>query len=191
MCESKVHTCEKPYVSARLARSTTRDAGGVVCSTSPMSIALPRLGEAEVDGTGGGVGPSAGDHLAAGVEVDALGPVHVGVAEQARLPPAEAVVAHRYRYGHVHADHADLHVELELAGGTAVAGEDGRAVGVRVGVDRVDAVLVAVHPHHAEHRPEDLVAVAGRLGGDVVEQRGVEEVAVAGHTVTAVDHHGG
>ena len=36
------------------------------------------------------VGPARGDDLGAGVEVDALGAVHVAVAEQRRLPAAEA-----------------------------------------------------------------------------------------------------
>src|SRR5687768_13198649 len=87
-----------------------------------------RLREAEVDLRRGWVGPATGDHLAAGVEVDALRAVHVRVAEQARLPPAEAVVAHRHRDRHVDADHADLDVVLELAGGAAVAREDRGAV---------------------------------------------------------------
>ena len=112
------------------------------------------------------VGPAAGDDLGARVEVDALGAVHVRVAEQARLPPAEAVVADRHRDGHVDAHHADLHVELELAGRAAVAGEDGRAVAELVVVDEREAVVVAVHAGDGEHRAEDLVVVAlhARLG---------------------------
>jgi hypothetical protein len=54
----------------------------------------------------------------------------VQVAEQRRLPAAERVVRHRHRDGHVDADHADLDLVLELAGGAAVVGEDGHAVGV-------------------------------------------------------------
>ncbi len=38
---SNVHTWLKPYVSAFFARSTTRALGGVVCSTTPMSIVRP------------------------------------------------------------------------------------------------------------------------------------------------------
>ena len=34
---SNVHTWVNPYCSARLARSTTRADGGVVCSTTPKS----------------------------------------------------------------------------------------------------------------------------------------------------------
>src|SRR5680860_1100309 len=134
MWESNVQTWENPSASARLASSITRNAGGVVCSTIPMSMerhyrcALQAVkpttrrnvrcqtpnvtvsgrwsrrrrraggrssagfGEAEVDGARGRVGPTTRHDLAAGVEVDALGPVHVGVAEQARLPASEAVV---------------------------------------------------------------------------------------------------
>src|SRR5690349_1832439 len=38
-CESNVHTYEKPASSACLARSTTRHAGGLHCSTTPKSTA--------------------------------------------------------------------------------------------------------------------------------------------------------
>src|SRR4051812_19848792 len=114
---SNVQTYSNPYVSARLARSTTRADGGVVCNTTPKITAFPEessngassvLREPEVDRAGGGVGPAARDDLAAGVEVDPLRPVHVRVAEQARLPAAEAVVAHRHRDRHVDAHHADV-----------------------------------------------------------------------------------
>src|SRR3984885_3650054 len=37
-CESNVHTCRNPWCSARRARSTTRQAGGSVCSTTPNSM---------------------------------------------------------------------------------------------------------------------------------------------------------
>ena len=70
------------------------------------------------------------------VEVDALGPVDVAVAEQGRLPAAERVVGDRHRDRDVDPDHADLDVELELAGCAAVAREDRGAVAVRVVVDR-------------------------------------------------------
>src|SRR5215213_9584694 len=207
---SNVHTWLNPYVSARLARSTTRADGGVVCNTSPISMAslapktalaplsrcgwrrpasgrtldltiharcgrgpkrsLPgspfarvacsaRSGEAEVDGRGVRIRPPGRDHLAAGVEVDALRAVHVGIAEEAGLPAAEAVVAHRHRDRHVDADHADVDVPLELAGGAAVAGEDGGAVAVRVGVDQRHALVVRRHPSDRQDGPEDLVLV--------------------------------
>ena len=46
--ESKVHTWLKPRFSACLARSTTRHAGGFVCSTTPKSM--------PVNGSGGSRG---------------------------------------------------------------------------------------------------------------------------------------
>src|SRR6202034_3248670 len=36
--ESNVQTCRNPWCSARWARSTTRQAGGSVCSTTPNSM---------------------------------------------------------------------------------------------------------------------------------------------------------
>ena len=38
-CESNVHTWLKPYCSASLASWTVREAGGLVWSTTPKSIA--------------------------------------------------------------------------------------------------------------------------------------------------------
>ena len=114
----------------------------------------------------------------------------MGVAEQARLPPAEAVVADRYGDGDVDADHADLDVELELPCGASVTSEDRRAVGVRACVDRVETVLVAGDTLDAQHRTEDLVVVAGHAGLHVVEQRRVDEVAIRWHTLAAVDDDG-
>ncbi len=38
MCESNVHTWLHPYISALRAKSIARAEGGVVCSTTPMSM---------------------------------------------------------------------------------------------------------------------------------------------------------
>src|SRR4029079_907414 len=91
MCESKVHTYSKPSSSASRASSIVFDAGGFVCRTTPNSIAgnpLSVLVADEGDLRRRGVGPAAGDDFGSCVEVDALGPVHVLVAEQGCLPSA-------------------------------------------------------------------------------------------------------
>jgi len=80
-------------------------------------------------------------------------------------------------------DHADLDVELELPGRATVAGEDGRAVGVGVGVDEREAILVGVGPHDAQHRTEDLVGVDGHLRLDVVEPAVVPRKKAVGGNV--------
>src|SRR4029453_1879969 len=90
--ESNVHTWLKPAASAFFASSTTPIAGGSHCRTTPTSIGSPHFREAEVDLGRGRVGPARGDDLAAGVELDAFGAVHVQVAEERGLPAAEAVV---------------------------------------------------------------------------------------------------
>src|SRR5712691_3149553 len=99
------------------------------CLNGPAS---PRLREAEVDLRRGRIRPARGDDLAPRVEVDPLRPVDVAVAEERRLPAAKRVVGDRHRDRDVDADHARLHVELELPGDAAVAREDRRAVAVRV-----------------------------------------------------------
>ena len=162
MCESNVHTYSNPYASARLARSITRARRRRRLQHHPELHVTVFSREAEVDGAAWpGSGQRLRDDLGAGVEVDAFGAVHVRVAEQAGLPAAEAVVADRHRDRHVDADHADLHVELELAGGAAVAGEDRRAVAVRVVVDQLAGPRRSRRSRvTVEHRPEDLVVVA-------------------------------
>ena len=128
--------------------------------------------EAQVDAGGGvgGVGPAGGDDLAAGVEVRAVVAVDVVVAEEGVLPAAEGVVADGDRDRDVDADHAGLDLQLEAAGGAAVAGEDRGAVAVRGGVDEGEALLVGLGAQDAQDRAEDLVAVAVHLGRNVVDQ---------------------
>ena len=40
-CESNVQTWLNPWLSARRASSTVREAGGFVCSTTPKSMGRP------------------------------------------------------------------------------------------------------------------------------------------------------
>ena len=99
--------------------------------------ALPRPREAQVDLGRAGVGPARRDHLGPRVELDALGAVHVEVAEERRLPAAEACSRRPGTgIGTLMPTMPDVDVELELARRAAVAGEDRRAVAVRVVVDR-------------------------------------------------------
>src|SRR5207244_3695736 len=123
--------------------------------------------------------PARGDDLRTRVELDALRPVHVRVAEQRRLPAAEAVVRDRDGDRHVHADHADVRLELELACRATVAGEDRCPIAVRVVVDERDRFGVGRHADDLEDRAEDLVPVAVHVGAHAVEQRDAEEEAVA------------
>src|SRR4029453_18948905 len=90
--ESNVHTWLKPAASACLASSTSPSAGGPHCSTTPTSMPSPHLRESHVPLGGRRVRPPRGHDLAARIELDAFGPVHVQVAEERGLPAAEAVV---------------------------------------------------------------------------------------------------
>src|SRR5215210_3407361 len=130
-------------------------------------------------GVGRVLGPAGRDHLAARVELHALGAVDVRVAEQRRLPAPEGVEGHRHRDRDVDADHPDLHLSLEPPRGLPAGGEDRRAVGVGVRVDQLDRVGQGLDSHHAQHRPEDLVAVDVHLGPHAVEQRRADEETAA------------
>src|SRR6478736_6048827 len=99
-------------------------------TTLPVSLIAflrisPRPREAQIHRRRRRVRPPLGHDLPARVEVDALGPVHVVVPEQGRLPPAERVVGHGHRDGHVDADHPRFNIELELPRGAAVTREQG------------------------------------------------------------------
>src|SRR3954447_11472957 len=58
---------------------------------------LARAREAEVDLRRARIGPARRNDLGARVELDALRPVHVQIAEERVLPAAKAVVRHRHR----------------------------------------------------------------------------------------------
>ena len=87
------------------------------------------------------------------------------------------MVGDRNRDRHVDADHADLDAVGEGARRVAVAGEDGGAVAVFVGVDEIGGLLVAAGARNAEDGPEDLGLVDGHVLGHAVEQRAAEEEA--------------
>src|SRR5580700_4378143 len=93
--------------------------------------------ETEVD-AGTGLVPTARNDLPARVEPEAVLTVNVQVAEERVFPAAEAVVAHRNRDRDVDPDHADVDLALEFSGGRAVAGENRRAVAIRVAVNQRD-----------------------------------------------------
>src|SRR5690349_22353064 len=113
-----------------------------VRETSPTlrEEVLARPREAEVDLARAGIRPARRDDLAARIELDPLGAVHVQVAEEARLPATEAVIGDRHRDRDVDPDHPGVHLELELPCRPTVTGEDRRPVAVRVLVDELDRV---------------------------------------------------
>src|SRR3954471_10649481 len=121
------------------------------------------VGGEVVGGAGGvgGFGPAGGDHLAAGGEGDAFGPVDLVVAAERGLPATEGVVGHRNGQRHVDTDHADGDGALELPGGGAGGGEDGGAVAVGVGVDQLDAIFQGVDADDDEDGSEDFLGVGG------------------------------
>ena len=100
----------------------------------------------------------------------------VEVTETGALPAAKGVVRHRNWDRHVDADHPDLNAGHEVAGGVAVAREDGNAVAVLVLRRQGQRLLVGVGADDAQHRAEDLVGVDRHVGRHVVEQRRADEV---------------
>src|SRR3569833_2384962 len=172
----KMPETARPFIGSREpAVAAPRRDGGAATVAGCSAVG----GEPQVDAAVSWIEPAGGDDLAPGVEVHALGAVHMGVAEQRRLPAAEGVIGHRHRDRHVHADHADLDLVLEPARGAAVVGEDRGAVPVRVAGDDPHAVVVGGRADDRQHGTEDLVPVAVHFGRDMVEHGGPEPEAVA------------
>ena len=111
------------------------------------------------------------------------------VSEQRGLPAAKAVIAHRHGDRDVHPDHADLNLELELAGCTAISGEDRRAVTELVVVDEGQALLIRRDAGDGQDWPKDFVVVGSHAGLHMVQQRRVQEEAIGGDIGGAVNHH--
>ena len=120
---------EPPVSPCRLGIRVGGDAAPACSRLGAASAGQWFWGKPEVDAAvRGGVEPAAGDGLLAGEEVEPVDAVGLGVAEERVLPAAEGVVGDGNGDGHVDADHADLHLVLEAAGGAAVVGEDRGAV---------------------------------------------------------------
>src|SRR5690606_27862224 len=79
---------------------------------------------------------------------------------------------------HIDADHAHFDLVGKFAGGVAVAGEDGRAIGIFVAVDEVDRILETVAADDREDGAKNLVLVDAHIRLDIVEQRAAYIIAV-------------
>jgi hypothetical protein len=78
---------------------------------------------------------------------------------------------------------------MGLARRAAITGEDRRAIAVWVLVDQAHGIVISVHAHHAQHGPENLIAVALHGRRDAIEQRRAQEEAagLTGRIVAAID----
>src|SRR5665811_846580 len=130
-------TCSKVIVLKSLLK---RYAPCRSCTPEPnpgLRVLLD-LREAQVNCAAGRIRPAGGDHFVAGVEADAVRSVHVGVAEERVFPAADGVGPDGHRNGNIDAQHACLHLDLELTGSPAFPGENGHPVTVEVVVDEFD-----------------------------------------------------
>src|SRR5262249_414362 len=93
-CATPPSTASRRLTRTRRTRPRDWARDRVPCCRRRWRLRLGR--EAEIHSAVRRVEPAARDDLAAGKEVDALGAVRVGVAEQRRLPAAERVVGHRH-----------------------------------------------------------------------------------------------
>src|SRR6185312_8920291 len=105
------------------------------CASAFFRICLADDGHRELCAGFDAGGPSCGDGFGAGPELDGFGAVLVEVAEHRAFPAAEPEVSQGRGNGNIDADHADLAAGGEVAGGIAVAGEDGNAIAILMGID--------------------------------------------------------
>src|SRR6185312_11993971 len=141
----------------------------------------PEGGDVEcrlVAGVDDAVGPALGDDLVLGPEAKAFLPVLADVAEARALPPAEAVVADRYRDRHVDPDHADVDAMGEFARGVAVAGEDRDSVAVLVLARKAYRLLEVLDPDHLQDGAENFILVGLHVGRDAVKEGRADEEAI-------------
>src|SRR3546814_8428620 len=75
------------------------------------------------------------------------------------LPAAEGMIGDRHRDRHVDAHHAHFDRTRELAGGVAVAREDGDAVAILVRRGQFHRFGESSHADDLEHRPENLLLI--------------------------------
>src|SRR5450830_158636 len=135
--------------------------------------------------------PALGNCLAPGIEAHPIRPISMQVTKQRALPATKAVVGHRHRQWNVHADHAHFNLVTEQTRRFTVTGEDARAVAVFVIVDQLHRRFQAIHPHHAQHRPEDLFFIDTHLRRHAIKQTAAKEetLLMPGNAqATAIDH---
>src|SRR5262245_3039780 len=101
----------------------------------------------------------------------------VDVAECRALPAAEGVIGDRNRDRYVDADHADVDALGELAGGVAVAREDGDAIAVLMLGRETQRVVEGFGANHLQNWAENLFVVALHLRSHPVEQGRADEKA--------------
>src|SRR3954465_14933673 len=142
----------------------------------PRLIALPhRRNDERILARHRAIRPALGDLLVLGPEADALLTMLVDVAEAGALPAAERVIGDGDRDRHVDADHADIDPGRELAGGVAVAGEDGDAIAIFMVGGEAQSLLEAVRADHLQDRTENLLLVGAEARLHMVEEGRTDE----------------
>src|SRR4051794_23008867 len=135
-----------------------------------MRSRLAHLWKPEVNFACARIGPTASDDLGSGVKLDAVGTVHMQVAEERSLPAAEAVIRDRDRNWYVDSHHPNFNVELELSCCSSVAREDRCPVAVGIGIDKIESGIVGRDAHYGKNGSEDFVFVTAHSGFDVVDE---------------------
>lgn len=120
--------------------------------------------------------PQTGDGLPLGVEAQtvlAVEVAHAGTGD-GFLVAGEAEHGQGHWDGDVDTNLAGLELLLEQRRRGSAAGEDGRAVAVRVAVDQIQCFLRRLHVQAHQHRSEDLFCVALHVGLDVGNDGGTD-----------------
>lgn len=106
--------------------------------------------------------------LQPGLAVEGAGPA----PGDTLLVPGEGKHGQRHGDGDVDPDLTGLEILLEARGAGTGTGEDGRSVAVWVLVDHVDGVVQGVDIQADQYGSEDLLLVAGHVGGDIGDDGG-------------------
>src|ERR1017187_9760537 len=122
-------------------------------------------------------GPAFDDDFLVGVELDGVAALAVEIAEETILPSAEREVSHRRGDSDVDADVARGRFVAEAARGGPARRKERRLIAVGAALEEGESVVHVVGVDEAEDWAEDFGVgeIAGR--GNVVEDRGLHEVA--------------
>src|ERR1039458_9526859 len=122
-------------------------------------------------------GPAFDDNFLVGVELDGVAALAVEIAEKTILPSAEREVSHGRGDADVDADISRGRFVAEAARGRSARRKERRLIAVGAALQEGASVVHVIGVDEAQHRAEDfgVSEIAGR--GNVVEDRGLHEVA--------------
>src|SRR5260370_23664439 len=122
-------------------------------------------------------GPAFDYYFLVGVELDGIAALAVEIAEEAVLPSAEGEVGHGCGDPDVDADVSRGRFVAEAARGRSARGEERCVISIGAAFEEGERIVHVVGVNQAQDGAEDLCVGEVAAGGNIVEDRGIDEVA--------------